>query len=182
MLIYLSLIDSEYDKLKFEEIYIQYKQIMFYTANNILKDEHLAEDVVHNSFIKIIKNLSKINQVNCPKTKAFIVIIVERTAIDVYRKRKKQNTVSIEDDFYNTEISKSLVENNNENYDEIDIAIANLPPNYRQVILLKFSHDYSDAEISKLLNISQDNVRKRIQRGKKKLKEILIELEVQSVE
>jgi len=36
---------------------------MFYVANSILKDEHLAEDAVHQAFIKIIENLNKINEI-----------------------------------------------------------------------------------------------------------------------
>ncbi len=38
---------------KLEGLYNKYKNLMFYVANNILKDEFLAEDVVHKSFIKI---------------------------------------------------------------------------------------------------------------------------------
>lgn len=41
---------------------------MFYVAHSILKDEHLAEDAVHQAFIKIIDNLDKINEITCPKT------------------------------------------------------------------------------------------------------------------
>ena len=38
---------------KLEGLYNKYKNLMFYVANNIQKDEFLAEDVVHKSFIKI---------------------------------------------------------------------------------------------------------------------------------
>jgi len=41
---------------------------MFYVANSILKDEHLAEDAVHQAFIRIIESLDKINEIKCPKT------------------------------------------------------------------------------------------------------------------
>ncbi len=50
MLIYLSMIELEEDKNKFEQLYITYKQTMFYVANRILKDEYLSEDVVHQAF------------------------------------------------------------------------------------------------------------------------------------
>ncbi|EGT4060805.1 sigma-70 family RNA polymerase sigma factor, partial [Clostridioides difficile] len=57
MLIYLSIIDSEEEKDKFEKIYEKYKKLMFYIANQILQDEQLSEDAVHNAFLKIIDNL-----------------------------------------------------------------------------------------------------------------------------
>ena len=40
MLIYLSMIETEEDKSKFEQIYSKYKQIMFFVANRILRDEY----------------------------------------------------------------------------------------------------------------------------------------------
>ena len=52
-MIYLQMIESEDDKVKFEEIYLKYKSPMFYAANKILHNEQDAEDAVHMAFIKI---------------------------------------------------------------------------------------------------------------------------------
>lgn len=62
---------------------------MFYVANQILKDNFLAEDAVHDSFVKFMENLDKIQDVNCHKTKRFVVIIVRNHAINTYNNRKK---------------------------------------------------------------------------------------------
>ena len=70
---------------------------MFYVANRILKDEYLSEDVVHQAFLRIIDNLSKIDKIDCHKTKGFIVVIVENIAIDFYRKRKRENSISFDE-------------------------------------------------------------------------------------
>ncbi|OMK69243.1 hypothetical protein BER44_004089, partial [Clostridioides difficile] len=48
------------------------------------------EDAVHSSFLKIIDNLDKVNDVNSPKTKGFVVIIVKRISINIYNRRKKR--------------------------------------------------------------------------------------------
>ncbi|WP_343097458.1 RNA polymerase sigma factor, partial [Clostridioides difficile] len=101
MLIYLAMLELEEDKIKFEKIYEKYRQIMFYVANKILKDDHLSEDAVHNAFLRIIKNIDKIDEVDSPRTKAFIVIIVERIAIDFYRKRKREKVSDIEEEYKN---------------------------------------------------------------------------------
>jgi DNA-directed RNA polymerase specialized sigma subunit, sigma24 homolog len=98
MLIYLSLLDTEEDISKFEEIYNTYKKQMYYTANNILKDSHLAEDAVHNAFLRIINNLEKIQDINSHKTKGLIVIIVKNASIDIYRKNKKKEKYYFIDD------------------------------------------------------------------------------------
>ena len=77
MLIYLSLIDSLEDKRKFERLYIAYKQTMYYVANRILKDSYAAEDAVHQAFLRIINHLEKIDESDCRKTKAFLVVVTE---------------------------------------------------------------------------------------------------------
>jgi len=52
LVFYLSVIDTEEDKTKFELIYEQYGKLMFYIANQILKDQFLAEDAVHLFYAK----------------------------------------------------------------------------------------------------------------------------------
>lgn len=176
MLIYLSLIDTEEDKRKFERIYLAYKQTMFYAANRILKNEHTAEDAVHQAFLRIINNLEKIDESDCHKTRAFLVVIVEHIAIDLYRKKKRENVLSLDEMEIYVPDTKALPDDCS---DEVSIAIAELPINYSTVLRLKFSQGYSDAEIAKLLHLNVDNVRKRISRAKKKLSQIL-NMEVQS--
>ena len=46
MIVYLQLIDTAEDRSKFEQLYEQYKQLMFYTAFQILKRPQDAEDAV----------------------------------------------------------------------------------------------------------------------------------------
>ena len=179
MLIYLSLLDSEEEISKFELIYSTYKKQMYYTANNILKDSHLAEDAVHNAFLRIINNLEKIEDINSHKTKALIVIIVKNVSIDIYRKNKKErdNTIFIDD----LDDINGYDEINKNNLGYLEIAISKLHENYKQVFLLKFSHELTDNEISEILDIKPDNVRKRISRGREKLKNILKKMEVYSI-
>lgn len=170
MLFYLALIDTPEDKNKFEKLYLSYQKTMFYVANRILKDKHLSEDAVHQAFSRIIDNLDKIEEINSHKTKGFIVIITENIAIDLYRKRKRETCISFDEiEIYIEDIAGTFPGFEN----EIEQAIAKLPVNYLTVFKLKYSHGYSDKEISELLHITEANVRKRIERGKKKLTELL---------
>lgn len=85
---YLSLVDTPEEKDKFTEIYEQYRVLMFFYARRILGDDKLAEDAVQEAFFRIAKNIKKISEVKCDKTKHFVVIIVESAAKDIYRKEK----------------------------------------------------------------------------------------------
>ena len=60
MLIYLMMIDSPEDQSKFEKVYLTYKGLMYHTAFKVLNNEEDAEDAVHNAFVKIAENISKI--------------------------------------------------------------------------------------------------------------------------
>lgn len=179
MLIYLTLLDTQEDVSKFEQLYKTYKNRMYYIANSILKDSYLAEDAVHNAFLRLINNLEKIEDVNSHKTKGLIVIIVKNVSIDIYRKNKKErdNTIC----FDNLEQINGYDEIDKNDLGYLEIAISKLPENYNQVFLLKFSHELTDLEISEVLGIKPDNVRKRISRGREKLKNILKQMEVNNV-
>ncbi len=168
--LYLSMIDAPQDKRKFEQIYLGYKKVMYFTAYRILNDSFEAEDVVHNAFLRIMDNLDKIDMNDCHKTKSFVVIIVENIAIDTYRKRQRANSVSY-DELDNCFICADVFD-----IDEaIDVrsALSKLPIEYESILRLKYSHRCSSSEIAKILHISESNVRQRISRAKKKLSELL---------
>ena len=176
MIMYMSLIDNEDDKIKFEDIYGKYKKMMFWIANQILNDERDIEEVVQDSFIKIIRNLDKIEKINSKKTKSFISIIVKNTAIDVYRKNLSNKVeVELDDNFIFP--SDELKEVEIEGLNNIEIAIMKLTEIYKEVFLLKYSHELENNEIAKLLNIKESTVRVRLARGKEKLEFILNKME-----
>lgn len=85
----ISMIELEDDRSKIEIIYQEYKNLMLYVANGILEDMNDSEDVVHQSFLKLMKVIHKIDEPKCHKTHALVVTIVERTAIDLYRRRQR---------------------------------------------------------------------------------------------
>jgi len=170
LIYYLSLLDTEDEKERFEQIYNIHRDLMFYAAKRILKDESLAEDAVHSAFLKIINHLDKIEDINCHKTKAFLVIVVENTAKDIYNKQKKY---SLPLDSFETDLLFS------QNFEESVIAqislselvnnIKSLPDIYEDILTMHFIYDLTYKEISKILKISEPNVRKRIQRARQLL-------------
>ena len=165
MMIYLQIIDTAEERSKFERLYEQYKQLMFYTAFQILKQPQDAEDAVHHAFLGIAENISKISDSDCPKTRAYIVTIVERKAIDMLRAQRRHPSVPLDES-----INGVCVEYNGDN--ALAKAILALPAAYRQCILLKFYHGYSTKEIAKIMQLSLANTSKLLQRAKAKLKEL----------
>lgn len=176
MLFYLSLIDTNEEKSKFERIYEAYRNLMYYAASRILGDSRDSEDVVHQAFLKIIEILDKIPEAACPQTRSLVVTIVERKAIDLYRRRQRRPMLPLEEDNLRTSVppqTDTAVER-----DAITQAIASLPPKYCDLLLLKYDNGYSEREIAQILDMSEANVKKTIQRAKAKLRTALHEMEV----
>ncbi len=170
MFIYSAIIDEPKQITKFEQLYRKYRMLMLYRAREILHDDYWAEDAVSEAFLKIAKNIEKIHIVDSAETRHFVLIITERSAIDIYHKQNKNTVVSLEE-----VLDEPAYENASQDLSPLAAAIVKLPVNYRQVILLKFSEGYSNREIADMLGYSVSKVEKLIARGKKKLQRYLQE-------
>ena len=163
MFIYLSMIEAPQEKDRFERIYLKYRYLMLYVAKNLLQNHHDAEDAVHEAFIAVIKNLGKFSDVESPKTRSLIVLIVERKAIDILRKKQRDNLLEINEDILGVEMpvpgDHGLAD-----------AIARLPAHYREVLLMRFDNELTTREIAKLLDITESGVRKLLGRAKRELR------------
>ena len=100
MLIYLQTIETEEDKSKFEDIYREYRGLMYYIAYRRLHHEQDAEDAVHHAFMKIAENIKIIDPVS-PKTKQLVVTIVDNRVTDMLRMNGRHPTAE-----YNDEITR----------------------------------------------------------------------------
>lgn len=165
MLVYLSMIEEREERSKFEIVYDRYRALMFRRARQILQNDWDAEDAVHEAFVRVAKNISKISDPECPKTRAFVVIIVERIAINEYHRRRRRGTLPVEEELLpggGTELP--------ETGGGVAQAIAALPPRDRELLLLKHWHGFSDREIGELLSMKPATVSRALQRAKERLR------------
>ena len=163
--VYLMMIDNSDDRIKFEKVYKNFKNIMLNRAYEIVKERQLAEDAVHNAFLKIINNLPKIYDADSNETKWYVIVIVTNEAKKIYNKENKilkAELTDMESDFNLEAIveDKNIVEKVKR---EIDL----LPEIYRDTMSLKYYNDLSNKEISSVLSIPISTVKKRLQRGRK---------------
>jgi len=161
-------IENESARSKTERIYLQYRYLMFSEANKILNDSYLAEDAVSQSFLKIIKNLHKIDENNVPATRSFVVIICRNVSLDILK--NKNNNTDIDDlEIESGEQSPENIAIDMLGVERIAAAIAELPEIYRDIVLLKHHYDYTREEIAKMLDLPFETVKKRLHRAKKLL-------------
>lgn len=89
MIVYLQMLETEEDRAAFEQLYLTYRSLMYRIAYGILRNQQDAEDAVHQAFLSMIKNFKNFSEIECPKTKAFCVIVVEWKSLDLLRTRKR---------------------------------------------------------------------------------------------
>lgn len=166
MLVYLAMIEDPAQQDTFEKLYRKYRYLMLHVAKQLLQNHQDAEDAVHQAFLSILENMDKISDADSPKTRSFVVIITERKAIDMLRRNSRRSTLELNEDIAGIEMPFDLDS-------PVAAAIAQLPPHYREVLLLRFDNGFTTKKIASMLSITDSGVRKLIARAKKALQEIL---------
>lgn len=171
--LYLSVLDSEEDKDRFEELYNTYRQSMYKVAYSILHNREDAEDAVHEAFVCIANKFYIVNTLSVPKLKSYFVIIIRNTSLNIYRKNKKR--CEMNENIEDTDIPFDVNFFDKMDYNAILNMIEQLPQINRDVLTLFYVHHIPVKEIAEMFGTSESVIYKRMNRGKKLLKELLEE-------
>ena len=147
-------------------IYRRHVGTVYQVCLMLLKSVPDAEDAVHNAFLSIARNMKILPEMDSPKLKGFRYIVAEHKARDILRERKRRENEEPLDEDEPLCVSAGAGERS------LDWCIAQLPPRYQEVILLKYSHGYSTREIASILGISFQAASKLDQRAKARLREL----------
>ena len=151
---------------KIELLYNTYKRLMYKEAFDILKEKGLAEDAVHQSFVKILKYRDDIGEIEDIKTKNFLMVVCRNSAINLYNQNKKDDKIYLDDDKNVDKEDTTGIVIDHESVRKVVGAIEELPVIYRDTLLLEKVHGYNANEISELLDISVEAVYKRSSRAR----------------
>lgn len=169
------------DKDSFSQFYVDNIDIFYrYLKSNYFIDEKDIEDLLSSFFIKLWNNFDKYSKwINF---NARVWTVFKNFIFDFFKK-KKENFISLVDSWENTDeiYSKNNYEDfdwieileNEFNYNKIVESIEQLDEKSKEIIFLKYIEERTLEEISILLNINYDNVRQRLSRAIRKLKQIL---------
>ena len=138
----------------------RHKDRLFTTIILIVKDSYIAEDIFQETFIKIIKNLKAGKYNEEGKFLPWAARIARNMAIDYFRKTKRMPTItdsSGQDVFRTIKIKTENREQQiirSEKESLVRSAIDKLPPEQRQVLILRHYGDLSFKEIAKMTDVS----------------------------
>ena len=166
MLIYLQMIETDEDKQRFAEIYMQTHARAEQTAIRLLHNQQDAEDAVQNAYVQVIRHLEKTKEIPCKDLPFWIISIVKNEALMILRKKKR--VMLLEDWDGAVEEAEGISD-----YQSLVRFFASLPETYRAAMEMKYLIGYSSREIARYLDISEDAVNTRLLRGRKLLQSIL---------
>lgn len=155
----------ELSRERFEKIYKLYSQELINISYGYTKNFDDSFDIVQNVFYKLFASNKKFKTNN--DEKYWLIRVTINESKDFLRKKKK--TTIVDTEILDT-IQKDF-KNNNGKIQLLKMLISELPEKYKSVIILHYYDLLPIKEISIVLNISENAVKKRLERARKMLKE-----------
>lgn len=166
----------------FEKLVLEYERNVYAIALRMTANPEDASDMTQEAFIKAFNSLSGYRGES--KFSVWLYRIVSNVCLDFLRSRNRRPTVSLsveDEDGEETEMdvadesqSPELLLERSLTRDSVRRGLDSLPPEYRQILLLREIEGFSYEEISQTLSLEVGTVKSRIFRARKKLCAFLI--------
>ncbi len=144
-----------------ERLINRYKDKIYTYILLMVKNEHLAEDIFQETFIKVIKSLHRGKYQESGKFVSWVIRIAHNLIIDYFRKGKQTRMYANEDyemDIFNSKkFSDKTIEDeivNNQIESDVRKLIEYLPEEQKEVVLLRHYGGLSFKEIAEQTNVS----------------------------
>jgi len=168
------------EKDLYANIVRKYNQRLYRIGMSIINDDAEVEDVMQVSYIKAYENLSKFKYKSGFSTWITRILINE----SLLRIKKRKQSSNMNDDAMNNEIYRNHPADpqtplmnvvNSELKKILENAIRQLPDKYRTVFIMREIENMNVAETGECLDLSEVNVKVRLNRAKSMLKNSLAE-------
>ncbi|MCZ6745867.1 MAG: sigma-70 family RNA polymerase sigma factor [Acidobacteria bacterium] len=170
-------------KQEFQEVALPYADSLYNFAFRMTRNRRDAEDLVQDTFMRAFRFFHRFE--TGTNIRAWLFRILKNTYINNYRKVQRtpdQVDWAQVEDFYDS-VTPDDLRKRHKNPEEllleksvdgrVEEAMADLPPEYRAVVLLNFMEDMSYKEIAEILEIPMGTVMSRLHRGRKILQQKL---------
>lgn len=158
----------------FGVLYRQYAPALFRVLVRYLANKEKAEDLLHDSFIKIFDKITLFEYQGEGSLEAWLTRLCVNESLMLLRKEKRIPTISM-DDRDDLELQAALKgEPEEADVDRIpaevlESMVASLPDGYRTVLLLFLYEGKSHREIAQMLGINEKSSSSQLARAKKLL-------------
>lgn len=165
--------DDPKEQERFRQFYYKYQEHMYFRARYFMRNEQDALDVMQEAFISIAKNFGKIGDINSTETKNYIMTIVENKARNELTKAARRRTAE-EALLAQWKLEHQTWEQYGK-YTEADIIelMLTMPEIYSGPLYMYHIREMHIKEIAEALGITMPAVRKRLERARITLKEMI---------
>jgi len=163
------------DHQAFEWIVKKYKNSVATICLNMLKDQHLAEEVGQETFIRLFKSLDKFKGHSALKT--YIGRIAMNLCLNKIKQRKNRQSRFVGNEDHMAHLpSSSNPSKQIENKELVSMGLAKLDGRSRSLVVLRMVEGYSVKETAEILSIKDGTVMSGLKRALDQLRTALIEL------
>jgi RNA polymerase sigma-70 factor (ECF subfamily) len=149
-------------------IYERYKVGLYSFCYRLLGDGNSAEDVVHETFSKLLSERGKLQ--NPASLKSWMFTIARNEAFAVLNQNKKIRLLTGDDEIFSDETPLTAMETN-ERKKVIETLLNQLLPQYKEVLLLKEFELMNYEEIASITGTSISAVKSKLFKARKELME-----------
>lgn len=164
---------AEKNEAAFRELLNRYQDKMLNYAYRFSGDINEAGDVAQETFLRIFRTAGSFNPGG--SVKSLIYKITRNLCIDLERK-KRPDLLAEPPEIVHEDTPLDALDRK-EKIEALSKAVTELPEKQRTAILLRHTEGFSYAEISKIMELSVSAVESLLVRGRKNLRERLIEHE-----
>lgn len=159
-----------------EQIYLDYKDRVYGYIMAKLANPHDAEDLLSSIFLKIYQKLDQYDSTKASLS-TWIYTITHNQVCNYYRSKARQGHMAdIEEVTELSDGAEPFIEMliKEEELEALAIALERLPERERDVIILRYYHGYTPAEVAVKLKISYSNAKFLQHRAISMLKKIML--------
>jgi|GEM_PF-4261155 len=171
LVVYLSTIGENKPKGdKFVWIYENYRGHMMKAAYMVCKDMYISEDAVHETFMRIIKYMDRIDENDYEGNLGFLSIMKKNITRNLCRKNKRMESWDVDDmDLVDVgcNVEAEVIEKEMDR--EMLEILRKLPKKAFDVIWLYYVKHFNTTEIAEMLDMKVDSIKKRLLRGRREL-------------
>ena len=180
IMLMIAAMDDDDDKTFMLNLYKDYYALVRKTIYRVMSDNKDIEDLINDTFIKLIEKISLIRTFDCCKTVTYVVYTARSVTInfikhrDVQRKRTYyggeadavEEIVSSDDSVEDTLIHRETLK-------LLSDAVLKLPEKQKNLLYFKYILSMSDTEIAEDLGIGPSSVRQYLTRARRETKKLM---------
>ena len=169
----LAAIENDEDREIIAAFFKKYKNYALAIAYSFLHNQQQAEDAVQGAFVRIVNEPRRVLDYEETSAKHYLAGMVRDLSKNIIRQEKRERKMPPEDINEALSEERFLKDMENEPVQEIMDAMEFLNDTDRSITHLHYIYGYPTKEIAQMLKMSDAAVRKRLQRARQKLHDIV---------